>query len=62
MGLMDLPLSFGSGNMVICTPWDVLTIYRAIGKHRSQLVWFRKLYIIFSRYLLMNTFRLVPRT
>jgi N-acetylglucosaminylphosphatidylinositol deacetylase len=24
-------------------------------EHSSQMVWFRKLYIIFSRYMLINT-------
>lgn len=25
--------------------------------HRSQMVWFRRLYIIFSRYMIINTLR-----
>src|SRR6201999_2516149 len=30
------------------------TIFRALIAHRSQLVWFRWLYIVFSRYLWVN--------
>ncbi|XP_077361262.1 N-acetylglucosaminyl-phosphatidylinositol de-N-acetylase [Festucalex cinctus] len=29
--------------------------------HRSQLVWFRHLYITFSRYMFVNTFQMIPR-
>ncbi|XP_019750789.1 N-acetylglucosaminyl-phosphatidylinositol de-N-acetylase [Hippocampus comes] len=28
--------------------------------HRTQLVWFRYLYIIFSRYMFVNTFQMIP--
>lgn len=30
-------------------------IHRAMRKHKSQLVWFRRLYMHFSRYMLINT-------
>ncbi|CAN9501623.1 unnamed protein product [Ophioblennius macclurei] len=29
--------------------------------HRTQLLWFRYLYITLSRYMLINTFQLIPR-
>lgn len=29
--------------------------------HRSQLLWFRYLYIIFSRYMFVNTFQMIPQ-
>lgn len=29
--------------------------------HRSQLLWFRYLYITFSRYMFTNTFQIVPQ-
>ncbi|XP_013875079.1 N-acetylglucosaminyl-phosphatidylinositol de-N-acetylase [Austrofundulus limnaeus] len=29
--------------------------------HRSQLLWFRYLYIAFSRYMFINTFQLIPQ-
>ncbi|XP_074527678.1 N-acetylglucosaminyl-phosphatidylinositol de-N-acetylase [Halichoeres trimaculatus] len=29
--------------------------------HRSQLLWFRHLYIAFSRYMFINTFQMIPQ-
>lgn len=38
--------------------WDGLkTIQCAMEKHTSQLLWFRKLYIRFSRYMIINSLR-----
>ena len=34
---------------------DIITTTNAMKKHKSQFVWFRKLYIAFSRYIIMNT-------
>lgn len=31
--------------------------YQAMKCHQSQLVWFRRLYILFSRYMYINTFK-----
>ncbi|CAF0981229.1 unnamed protein product [Rotaria sordida] len=36
-----------------------LTPHRAMFEHRSQLVWFRYLYLFFSRYIWINDFTLV---
>lgn len=30
-------------------------IQNAMNQHRSQMVWFRRLYIIFSRYMVINS-------
>jgi len=38
---------------------DSLTPHRAMFEHRSQLVWFRYLYLLFSRYIWINDFRLI---
>jgi len=35
----------------------VLTPHRAMLEHRSQLVWFRYLYVLFSRYIFLNDFK-----
>ena len=35
-------------------PWDVLRSYMAMHCHKSQLTWYRKLYFLYSRYLLVN--------
>lgn len=37
----------------------IMRIWPAMLKHRSQLVWFRYLYMIFSMYLFQNTFHLI---
>lgn len=36
---------------------DFRRIQRAMYAHHSQMVWFRRLYILFSRYMVMNTLR-----
>ncbi|XP_057370193.1 uncharacterized protein LOC130691288 [Daphnia carinata] len=45
-------------NALICTSdWTNRTkIQNAMAAHKSQYVWFRRSYIIFSRYLVFNTF------
>lgn len=30
-------------------------IQHAMHQHRSQMVWFRRLYILFSRYMIINS-------
>lgn len=34
---------------------DRLLLHRAMKKHQSQLVWFRRFYMFFSRYMLINS-------
>ncbi|KAI4502763.1 hypothetical protein M0802_001807 [Mischocyttarus mexicanus] len=54
--LLDLPISLLSASY-----WYLLTyeqrknITSAMKAHQSQYVWFRKLYMIFSRYTFINT-------
>ncbi|ORX90931.1 LmbE-like protein [Basidiobolus meristosporus CBS 931.73] len=38
----------------VSSPKEVMTSRKAMTCHRSQLVWFRQLYIIFSRYMFVN--------
>ncbi len=46
-------------------PWEddaglvacCLLLQRAMACHWSQYVWFRRLYVCFSRYLVVNSFR-----
>ncbi|KAK0495901.1 putative deacetylase LmbE-like domain-containing protein [Armillaria luteobubalina] len=38
---------------------EYLTAHRAMRAHRSQLVWFRWLYVLFSRYMWVNEWNLV---
>ncbi|KRT78966.1 hypothetical protein AMK59_8031 [Oryctes borbonicus] len=54
--LLDIPLSFLlSRYRFISTQNDRKKINEAMKKHKSQLVWFRRLYLIFSRYTIINT-------
>ena len=57
--VLDVPMSFLLCPMVFVSSlaqwW---TIQRAMMAHRSQYTWFRKLYMVFSRYTLINTLEL----
>ena len=44
---------------MMCGFQDYLIARKAMFAHSSQLVWFRHLYISFSRYMLMNDLRKV---
>ena len=44
----------------IASPKDVFSIYSAMREHRSQLVWFRYLYLVFSRYIFMGSCKRIP--
>jgi N-acetylglucosaminylphosphatidylinositol deacetylase len=58
---LDLFLSsLRSTFLNIASPKDVLAIWSAMGCHKSQLLWFRYLYIIFSRYIIINSLKRIP--
>lgn len=44
-----------------CSWADRRLIRRAMEAHASQYVWFRRLHVLFSRYLFINTFRRLER-
>ncbi|KAL2916571.1 N-acetylglucosaminyl-phosphatidylinositol de-N-acetylase [Polyrhizophydium stewartii] len=47
----------GIGNprrLFLLSPYEYMTAREAMFKHRSQLVWFRYLYLVFSRYMVVN--------
>ncbi|XP_012288019.1 N-acetylglucosaminyl-phosphatidylinositol de-N-acetylase [Orussus abietinus] len=54
--LLDLPIS-----LLLASNWYLITheqrknIRNAMAAHKSQYVWYRKLYMIFSRYTFINT-------
>ncbi|XP_006622406.1 N-acetylglucosaminyl-phosphatidylinositol de-N-acetylase [Apis dorsata] len=56
--LLDLPIS-----LLTASYWYLITynqkkiIKKGMIAHKSQYVWFRKLYMIFSRYTFINTFQ-----
>ena len=55
--LFDLPMSFLLSQVsYIASLSDWFVIQRAMAAHYSQYVWFRKLYMVFSRYVLINTY------
>ncbi|KNC80763.1 hypothetical protein SARC_06890 [Sphaeroforma arctica JP610] len=56
-GCLDVIVSSTSGHsfLAVGSPSDVWTAQTAMNEHTSQLVWFRKLYIVFSRYMYFNT-------
>lgn len=56
--LFDLLLSMAfSSNWCVLNWRDFRRVQRAMSAHRSQMVWFRRLYILFSRYIVINTLR-----
>ncbi|KAJ1366458.1 hypothetical protein KIN20_027128 [Parelaphostrongylus tenuis] len=58
LGLFDAPISVArSPFQYFARGCDVVAAWRAMNAHRTQLVWFRFLYMIFSRYVYINTFR-----
>ncbi|XP_068750353.1 N-acetylglucosaminyl-phosphatidylinositol de-N-acetylase-like [Montipora capricornis] len=55
ISLLDLPFSVYSRYFFLSSPNDIILGQSAMFAHRSQLLWFRKLYILFSRFMLINT-------
>lgn len=56
--LFDLLLSMTLSNTWCILNWtDFRRVQKAMHEHRTQMVWFRRLYIIFSRYMIINTLR-----
>lgn len=58
IGMADAVFSFGRSPFFYMARFrDVAACWRAMWAHRSQLVWFRFLFIFFSRYVYMNSLR-----
>ncbi|XP_044764072.1 N-acetylglucosaminyl-phosphatidylinositol de-N-acetylase [Coccinella septempunctata] len=54
--ILDIPISFLlSRTRYIVGPSGRSVIHKAMSEHKSQMVWFRRLYLIFSRYVVINT-------
>ncbi|KAK7078314.1 hypothetical protein SK128_010442 [Halocaridina rubra] len=62
LSVLDVPLSYAVSSCAFTVDFTQYSaIQRAMKAHASQYVWFRKLYMIFSRYVLINTLtRLCP--
>ncbi|CAG9559266.1 unnamed protein product [Danaus chrysippus] len=58
LGFLDLPLSFVLSSKRYFLRWtESRRVTRAMKLHKSQMVWFRYLYVMFSRYMVINTLR-----
>ncbi|EDO50071.1 predicted protein [Nematostella vectensis] len=58
ISFLDLPWSiFSRSNLSLpgFTWLYIISLQRAMATHYSQYVWFRRLYVVFSRYMVMNT-------
>ncbi|KAK0167337.1 hypothetical protein PV327_004747 [Microctonus hyperodae] len=54
--LLDLPISLLTSSYWYLVTYEQRQIIRAaMSAHKSQYVWFRKLYMLFSRYTFINT-------
>ncbi|KAG9411634.1 N-acetylglucosaminyl-phosphatidylinositol de-N-acetylase [Aphanomyces cochlioides] len=53
LGLLDIVfVSLSNSAVVAIAPW---VNYQAMALHHSQFVWFRRLFVVFSRYTFINT-------
>ncbi|GET03860.1 N-acetylglucosaminyl-phosphatidylinositol de-N-acetylase [Rhizophagus clarus] len=66
ISILDLPLTYQFKNqnhlnhlIFISSFNNFILARRAMTSHQSQLVWFRHLYILFSRYMMINELQLV---
>ncbi|RIA83887.1 Carbohydrate Esterase Family 14 protein [Glomus cerebriforme] len=66
ISIFDLPLTFILKNQTNLNDFIFISSFnnfiqarKAMTSHQSQLVWFRHLYILFSRYMIMNELQLV---
>ncbi|XP_053672720.1 N-acetylglucosaminyl-phosphatidylinositol de-N-acetylase [Anopheles nili] len=61
--IFDLPVT-----LLLSTNWVILNwrarraVQNAMRLHSSQMVWFRKLYIVFSRYMVINSLREINKS
>ncbi|XP_064460650.1 N-acetylglucosaminyl-phosphatidylinositol de-N-acetylase-like [Ornithodoros turicata] len=55
-GMLDTVPSYLMAQYAYVLPWSKVSLVRkALYEHRSQMLWFRHLYSIFSRYMVINT-------
>ncbi|XP_017781954.1 PREDICTED: N-acetylglucosaminyl-phosphatidylinositol de-N-acetylase [Nicrophorus vespilloides] len=60
--LLDIPISYILSRIrYIATNTDRCLLKRAMQQHQSQYVWFRKLFLRFSRYQMINTLQKMDR-
>ncbi|KAK7925694.1 hypothetical protein WMY93_008004 [Mugilogobius chulae] len=63
LSVLDLPLSWLLPSSLYCVTGaeGYKQANAAMLCHRTQLLWFRYLYLMFSRYMFVNTFHLIPQ-
>ncbi|KAI8988707.1 putative deacetylase LmbE-like domain-containing protein [Pilobolus umbonatus] len=54
IGIMDLMVQSKNKIRLVSSPLAYLWTHKAMRQHKSQLVWFRWLYVTFSRYMFIN--------
>uniref|UniRef100_H2ZYM0 N-acetylglucosaminylphosphatidylinositol deacetylase n=1 Tax=Latimeria chalumnae TaxID=7897 RepID=H2ZYM0_LATCH len=61
ISILDLPISWfrSHDGIHVLTSQEYKRAKNAMWCHRSQLLWFRHLYLFFSRYMFVNTFHLL---
>ncbi|KAM9525623.1 N-acetylglucosaminyl-phosphatidylinositol de-N-acetylase isoform 1-T1 [Guaruba guarouba] len=61
ISILDVPISYllSSDALFILTEEETEQAKRAMRCHRSQLLWFRHIYMLFSRYMVINSLRLL---
>lgn len=57
LGPLDLPLALATGSPVLVASTALPASFCAMAAHASQFVWYRRLFIVFSRYTFVNTLR-----
>ncbi|XP_071316802.1 N-acetylglucosaminyl-phosphatidylinositol de-N-acetylase isoform X2 [Trachinotus anak] len=63
IAFLELPLSWLLSSCLCCIigSQGYRQAKAAMQCHRTQLLWFRYLYITFSRYMFVNTFQMIPQ-
>lgn len=61
ISVLDVPVSclLPRDALFILTEEETEQARRAMRCHRSQLLWFRHIYVLFSRYMMINSLRLL---
>ncbi|XP_015735918.1 N-acetylglucosaminyl-phosphatidylinositol de-N-acetylase isoform X2 [Coturnix japonica] len=64
ISILDVPLSclLPRDALFILTEEETEQARRAMRCHRSQLLWFRRIYMLFSRYVVINSLHLLEKT
>lgn len=63
-GMLDMPwslaTSYGPPLGAFFSSFSARVAWAAMAAHHSQFVWYRRLFVIFSRYAYVNTFKRMP--